>query len=302
MAQTAPVNSLSFRLPSDLNKDNYTYGAGACGNTITVAWNNTTTNYFYNLQCSMNPMQVWATASSSCGDVPGTDDVVFDDIPLLTVTTVMSGTFDVKISELPGHKNSSDGDGGVVINCPFASPTTKTQYLCGSISYSSSNLGGCGTAQYARALPFKFVYDTEPPTAPTIVSANAQDGAASVEFSVDSDTETVIAEVRGPGGSDFSRVGSAIVANTKTVRATGLLNSVTYELRLRAIDGAGNESDPSAAVSVTPILTHGLLGYYAAQDGELNGGCASAAGLMPLLFAAWALRSRYRRSKGSSSR
>ncbi len=300
LAQTAPVNSLSFRIPSDLTKDNYTYGAAECGNTVTVAWSNTTTNYFYNLQCAMNPMRIWATSATSCGDAPGTDDMTFDDIPLITVATIKSGTFSVPISSLPAHKAVSDGG---VAGCPLPSATTRTQLLCGTISYAtSSGFSPCSTTQTARVLPFKFVYDTEPPSPPSVVTINAQDGAASIEFTADSDTVTVQAEVKGPNDLDYYVAGSAIVVNTKTVRATGLLNSQTYEVRIRAIDGAGNVSNPSSTVSVTPILTQGLLGYYASKGGELEGGCATAPGLAPLMLLALALRSRLRRVKGNTSR
>ena len=298
LAQTVTVATVAFRQLSDPTRDTYTYGAAECSDTISIGWTNTTTINF--TQCgSQQPMEVWLT-SGECQNEPGTGDVQLADVPLLTVMSIKLGRIDVKISDLPGHK-ASTADGGTGGSCPFPTPTTVTQRVCGSIQYYPS-FNCVGSLQPFKASPFKFVYDTEPPSAPSIVDATAQDGAASLTFSADSDTVTVEIEVKGPNDLDFYVAGSAVVANTKTVRALGLRNSETYEVRLRGTDGAGNVSTPSSTVSVTPILTQGLLGYYASKGGELEGGCATAPGLAPLMLLALALRSRLRRVKGNTSR
>ena len=295
-----PVGVVSVRLTGDLTKDTYTYGAGECGTTIGITWTNSSTVF---ATCRMGTIRFWST-TGTCGGTAGADDVQYSSVPISQLS-LNTGTFNVKIGELPGHITTSDGDGGTVINCPFATPKTLTQQLC--VAYDYQTLGGFGTCTAAttpgQGNGLKLVYDTLPPSPPTIVNAVAQDGAANLEFSVDSDTVEVSIEVKGPSDADFQTAGTAVVANTNTVRATGLTNSTTYDVRLRGVDGAGNVSDPSDAVAITPILTNGLLGYYAGNNGELKGGCStSAVGLMPLLFAAWALRSRFRRNKGSSSR
>ncbi|MGV3623477.1 MAG: MXAN_2561 family MXYO-CTERM-anchored protein [Archangium sp.] len=295
-----PVGVVSVRPTADLTKDTYTYGAGECGNTIGVTWTNSSTVF---ATCRMGTLRFWSTTASTCGTTAGTDDVQYASVPISQLS-LNTGTFNVKIGELPGHVTTTDGDGGVIVNCPFSVPKTLTHQLC--VAYDYQTLGGFGTCTAAttpgQGNGMKFVYDTLPPSAPTIVSHVAQDGAASVEFSVDSDTIEVSIEVEGPNDADFRTAATAVVANTNTVRATGLTNGVIYDVRLRGVDGAGNYSTPSDAVQVKPILTNGLLGYYAANNGELKGGCSTSAGLMPLLFAAWALRSRLRRNKGSSSR
>lgn len=299
-ALAQPVGVISLRPTGDLTKDSYTYGAGECSSTITVTWTNSAAVNF--TQCPSNGLKIWST-TASCTTAPATGDVSYDTIPALTLATARTGTFNLKIGELPGHVTTMDADGGTIINCPFATPKTLTQQLCGAYDYAIVSGFGCGTATTVQATGMKFVYDTLPPSPPTIVDHVAQDGAANLTFSVDSDTVEVSIEVKGPSDADFMAAGTAVVANTNTIRATGLTNSTKYEIRLRGVDGAGNVSNPSDSVEVTPILTNGLLGYYAANNGELNGGCStSAAGLMPLLFAAWALRSRFRRNKGSSSR
>jgi hypothetical protein len=149
-----------------------------------------------------------------------------------------------------------------------------------------------GSTQYARAAAFPLTYDTLPPGIPTILTTVAQDSAVAVGFSAGSDTTTVTVEVMGPNDTDFKVVGSATVANTATVRGTGLVNNDLYQVRIRGVDAAGNVSDPSASVSVKPIDTIGFFGYYAEHGGDLNGGCATAPGLMTLLLAAFALRPR----------
>ncbi len=299
-AMAQPAGVISVRLLGDLTKDTYTYGAAGCSSTISLAWNNLSNVSF--VQCPSNGLKIWAS-ETSCTTTPGTNDKSYDTVAaLLLATPPRSGSFTVKLSELPGHVNTVDADGGVTVNCPFATATTKTQYICAAYDYAIISGFGCGTATTVQANGFKFVYDTLPPAPPTIVSASAQDKAATIEFTADSDTVTVTVEVKGPSDADFRVAGTAIVVNTKQVRATGLANNTTYDLRLRGVDGAGNESNPSPITSVTPILTQGLLGYYASQNGELEGGCSSSAGLMPLLLVAWALRSRIRRAKGNTSR
>jgi hypothetical protein len=277
----ASAQSFVFRLPSDTTSTSYTYGAGNCGDSITMSWS-------YVLPISGQPtdsFQVWSTRDSSCATAPGTNDQVLATVNWLVVNSTKSGNFTVKLSSLP----SFVGDGGT--SCPAPNPTSLTDNLCGSMPYVLGTIGG--STQYARATAFPLTYDTLPPTIPTIESTVAQDSAVGVTFSAnDADTVTITLEVMGPSDPDWRTAGTAIVANTSQVRGTGLVNGQTYQVRIRAVDAAGNVSDPTAAVSVTPIDTIGFFGYYAQNGGELDGGCATAPGLMTLLLAAFALRPR----------
>lgn len=277
----ASAQSFVFRLPADTTSTKYTFGAGACGDTLTMSWT-------YVLPITGTPtdsFQVWASRDSSCATAPGTDDVVLSTTSYLQVVSLKTGSISVKLSELPGFT----ADGGVT--CPTLSPASVTNRLCGSMPYVLGTVGG--STQYARATAFPLIYDTLPPTIPVIDSTVAQDSAVGVSFSTnDADTVTIKLEVMGPTDTDFHEAGSATVANTSQVRGTGLVNGETYQVRIRAVDAAGNVSDPSAAVSVTPIDTIGFYGYYAQNGGELQGGCATAPGLMTLLLAAFALRHR----------
>lgn len=298
-AVAQPAGVLSLRWAGDYSTDTYTYGAGECGDTITLTWNNLSLYNFQQLQCPSNGAKMWATTASSCGTEPAAGDLSLGTLSAIQLSTTRTGPVSVRIADLPGH-TAIQADGGVG-GCPLPMPSTLSHQIC--ISYHSNVFSGvsCSASQVSGS-GTKFVYDTLPPSAPNIVQAVAQDGAASVEFTVDSDTEEVLIEVKGPTDPDFTETGTAVVANTNTVRAEGLTNDVRYEIRLRARDGAGNVSDPSGSEFVTPILTYGLLGYYGSEGNSLEGGCSSAGGLLPMLFVAWALRSRFRRNKGSSSR
>ncbi len=276
----ASAQAFVFRLPSDTTSTSYTYGASKCGDTLTMSWN-------YILQVSGTPndsLQIWATTSTSCPDAPANGDLVLTTVSWPLVASTRAGNFTVQLSSLP----TFSGDGGTT--CPTPTPSSLNNYLCASMPY-FYNTGIGGSTQYAKAAAFPLTYDTLPPGVPTILTTVAQDSAVAVGFSADSDTTTVTVEVMGPNDTDFKVVGSATVANTATVRGTGLVNNDTYQVRIRGVDAAGNVSDPSATVSVKPIDTIGFFGYYAQQGGELNG-CATAPGLMTLLLAAFALRPR----------
>lgn len=275
----ASAQAFVFRLPSDNTTTEYTFGAAECTNTLTMSWR-------YVLPVSGTPtdgLEIWTTRSSSCGTEPGTDDVVLTTVPYLQVVSLQQGSFSVDIANLP----SFAGDGGTT--CPSPTPMSVTSRVCGAMPYVIGTIGGSN--QYARATAFPLTYDTLPPNPPLILRAVAQDSAVSVEFSV-TDAVTVKVEVKGPSDADYREVGEAVVANTSTVRGTGLVNNEAYEVRLRAVDAAGNVSDPSGAITVTPIDTIGFYGYFARNGGELQGGCATAPGLMTLLLAALSLRLR----------
>jgi hypothetical protein len=75
---------------------------------------------------------------------------------------------------------------------------------------------------------------------------------------------------------------------------SGLVNDVTYNVTVVAFSAGGNRGDPSdPAVPGTPKATSSFWGYYQAQGGREQGGCATAGGgLLALAGAALALRRR----------
>ncbi len=288
LAQTAVLPRLAILRPDDPNVDTYTFGAAQCSDTLTLTWSNTLTTL--TASCIQSPLKLWSTAVECLDTGPGASDTRYEDIPFLTLVGVRQGTFTVKIAELPDFKTTTLPDGGTnLLPCGDAQPFTRTHKVCGVVSYALNSGLGCGTAQPQAATPLKLVYDTKPPTAPEITDYAAQDQGMRLGFKVDSDTSTVLLEVKGPTDGDYRELAEAAAENAE-VSGKGLQNNVPYLVRLRAKDAAGNVSDPSAELTITPILTLGFWGYYKNAGGTDPGGCSVGAGLMPLLFVAFAFR------------
>ncbi len=287
----AAAQTVFFSREDDTTATTYTYGNSGCTVSLPMRW----TNRLYAVtNIPGNPFTIWATESSSCGNAPEDADVVITEVANLLFNGTRTGVFNIDLSTLPGHLTATDG--GTSVACPSSTPATKKHQLCGSVEYLYST-GIGGTTQYSKATAFALIYDTEPPGRPTIVSFHPQDSAVDVTFSVGSDTTRVTVEVMAQGESTYRTVGEALVANTSNVRGTGLSNGVQYLVRLRAYDGAGNLSDPSDAVEVAPIDTIGLYGYWAANGGDVEGGCNAAPALLPLMFAALVWRGLRRKKQ-----
>ncbi len=300
LAQTTQVlPRLAITRPDDPNVDTYTFGADQCSATLTLNWTNTLTTL--SASCLTNPLKLWSTAGECQETGPGADDTRYDEVPFLTLVGIRGGSFSVKIAELPDFKTTAIADGGTNLPCGDPTPFTKTHKVCGMVDYAISSGFGCGTAQHQMATPLKLVYDTQPPSPPTIDDSTAQDKGVRVAFTlVSSDTSTVLLEVKGPDDLDWRQL-NEVPATNGVITGSGLQNNVPYQVRLRAKDGAGNVSDPSAEITVTPILTLGFWGFYKDAGGTEQGGCSVGAGLMPLLFAAFAFR-RARKQVRSQSR
>lgn len=290
------VSTLTLRAAEDANADTVTFRADRCNETISVQWRRLTT-----LGSLCTGLKLWST-SGECGDAPTTDSTSYtryEEVPLVLLQSAQSGSFDVKIAELPDFKVTAATDGGTGSLCG-ADRTLKTHRVCGQLEYTT--YGFCGTSnQKLQASALKLVYDTLPPSPPTMGEPVAQDEAVRVPFSVDSDTTVVVVEAMAQGGVDYAEVGDA-AASSDFVVGRGLANGTTYDVRLRAKDAAGNVSDPTAAVAVTPIRTVGLWGYYKDAGGTETAGCSSAGlgGLGPALALLGALRWRRRQVRRGS--
>ena len=289
LAQTTVVGPrLAILRSDDPNVDTYTFGASACNDTLTLTWSNTLTTLA--ASCIQNDLKLWSTAGECLDTGPGASDVRYENVPFITLVGLRQGTFTVKIAELPDFKTTTSTDGGTtLLPCGDATPFTKVHKVCGVVNYALNSGFGCGTAQPQVATPLKLVYDTEPPAAPTIKEYAAQDQGMQLGFTVSSDAATVILEVKGPDDPDWRELAEVPAANAE-VKGTGLVNNVPYLARLRAKDAAGNVSLPSVEITISPIRTLGFWGYYKDAGGTETGGCSVGAGLMPLLFAAFAFR------------
>ena len=276
----------------ETNLDTYTFGAAQCGDTVGVRWTNTLLISL--TQCIQMPLKLWLTAGE-CGNamVAGSTDVALTEIDAFTLSSTASGrqgTFTVKIPDLPEFKNTTTADGGVLRQCGGPEEFEKTHRVCGAVEYkvNAGGFGCSGDSVFQTATPFKLVYDSKPPTAPTITEYAAQDEAVRVGFTVDTDTSLVLLEVKGPADADFRQIQEGLASN-KSIKGTGLENNVTYEVQIRARDAAGNTSVPSTPITVTPIKTLGFFGYYK-ELGGTDQGCSVGLGLMPMLLVALALR------------
>lgn len=269
----------------DPNLDTYTFGVAQCNETLTLGWTNTLTIIL--TACSQNPLKVWSTAGE-CMETPGSADTRYDDVPSLTLNSIRQGTFTVKIAELPDFKSTTTADGGTNVPCAAGIATEKTHRVCASVEYATFAGTGCGTPTRQTATPLKLVFDTLPPSPPTITEYAAQDKAVRMGFTA-SDATVVTMEVKGPDDADFREIAETASSNG-SIRGDGLENNVPYFVRLRARDDAGNVSEPSAELQVTPIRTLGFWGFYKDAGGTEQGGCSTGAGLVPLLLAAFAFR------------
>lgn len=282
VASAQTVSPLTIRRVDDPTIDSYTFGAAQCRDTLTVRWT-------YSLNVNLcTGLKLWST-EGTCGDAPGTADVKYDEVPQFTVSSLRSGTFSVKIAELPAFAAADTATpcGGQGI--------AKTHQLCGMLEYTTYI---CGSGQQKiSASPLKLIYDTAPPTAPSITGFFAQDGAIKVSFTADADTSVVLGEVKGPSDAAFRSSGEAAVS-AGALRITGLTNGTTYDVRVRGRDASGNVGEASEIISATPVRTVGFFGVLREKgSSEQGGGCSLGGPLVPLGLLALAGLFARRRSR-----
>lgn len=280
-AQTT-VTPVSFgvRETPEATEDQLVIGASACGTSRLVYW---VWNQIGTQPC--NNMRIWAT-DGSCGNEPGAKDVEYPSVNPLLINTTRRGTIDVVINELPGFATGATP-------CGAAETLTKEHKICASVPTALQ----CGLQNntFTTASPLRISYDAQPPNAPIIDSVSSQDKALKVAFTVSSDTAQVIPFSRAQGNTDFRRHKTLSLGGGREVVVDELLNGTTYDIRLRAIDAAGNESADSELASGTPKRTVGFWGTYRDAGGTDTGGCTMApVGLVPLAALLWTIRRRSR--------
>ena len=142
--------------------------------------------------------------------------------------------------------------------------------------------------------------DTQPPTAPTNLTATATTGtqinlgwtAATDNIAV---TGYLIERCQGAGCSTFTQIAAPAGTGT-TYSDTGLTPGTSYSYRVRATDAAANLSSYSATASAsTPSGTPGLTAGYGFSEGSgTTTGDASGNGLTGTLQAAtWTTSGKY---------
>jgi hypothetical protein len=282
-AQTTGTTLVTFgiRETPQSTTDQLIIGASSCGTSRLVYW---VWNQLGTQPC--NNMRIWAT-EGSCGNEPAAADKEYDSVNPLLITSTRGGTITVNINELPGFKEGS------ATPCGGAETLTKEHKICAAVP-ASLQCFGLQTPQTLTASPLRIIYDAQPPSAPIVSNVVMQDKALKLEFSVSSDTTQIVPFVRMQGEADFVRRETVSLGSGRTVVVDGLLNATTYDVKLRAVDLAGNESADSDIVSGTPRRTVGFWGAYRDAGGTEAGGCSTAPALFPLFVLGWFFRRRNR--------
>ena len=295
---TSTAVSLTYPLPihwsGDLTNSTKSFNGSNCNDTLTLQWDYYTGGITGTLT---TPLTLWATTATSCEQASTSTDVVYPSVQPFTVTSVRSGTFLVPIAQLPAF-NVADVDGGVTVTCG-QDGVEVTQLICGAISYTT--YGSAAAATVYQATPLTLTYDTKPPTAPVITGTGSLDSSASVAFTEDADTITVNSQYSVAaldGGDDVWSDGPSVsVANGSKLTISNLTNTVLYDVRLFAVDGAGNVSVPSAVAQVTPVHTVGFFETLRNDGSTETGGCAVTGSMLVPLAALGLLRALARRSR-----
>ena len=279
LAQT--TTTLTLRVGSN-DADTYVIGASDCASKLSVRWKYATAQSI-GILCT--PLSLWST-SGECSQEPGDDDVRYDDVAAQTLLTAGEGTFDVAISGLPDFAKSDT-------ETPCGSANLhKTHKVCGVIEYAQTSCG-ISNQPKLRASALTILYDTKPPAAPSVSEVKAFDSKAEIHFTADSETSTVIAEFRKQDSGPFQR-GNEVEASAGVIQLDDLQDDTAYDVRLLAKDKAGNLSEASQIVSVTPIQTIGFWSAYRAREAQAaSTGCSSAPGLfLPLVGVGYFTRRR----------
>jgi hypothetical protein len=282
LAQTTGVTPVAFgiRETPQATTDQLVIGASACGTSRLVYWE---WNQIGTQPCGN--MRIWAT-TGTCSEKPGEKDVEYGSINQLLIST-RSGSFTVVIDELPGFL------AGSATPCGGSAQLTLEHKICASVP-ASLQCFGIQNPQTLTASPLRIIYDSQPPNVPIIDDVLSQDKAVKVMFSVSADTTQVIPFVRPQGTSDFTQRPTVSLGTGREIVIDGLLNGTTYDVVLRAIDGAGNESADSQLKAGTPRRTIGFWGTYREAGGTDTGGCSTTLGLAPFFALGWFLRRRSR--------
>jgi hypothetical protein len=269
--------------------DQLVIGRADCGSDRVLTWIFTQR---FPQPCSA--MRIWATTANSCAATPATGDREFDSVPVQALSLVQqfSGSFTINIGQLPGFA------AGSATPCDSAATKNVTHLIC-SVTQTSPNCFGAGgfpvPQQATNGSPLSIVLDVEAPNAPILSEPRSIDKGLRIAVSASSDTVGLIPFVREQGTMEFSQRSRTTLGGSKELQLEGLLNDTTYDVKVQAVDAAGNVSADSGLISGTPRRVVGFWAAYRDAGGTDMGGCHSTPGLLAPLLALLAL-SRRRRS------
>lgn len=172
-------------------------------------------------------------------------------------------------------------------------PTTDRKiYLCVEFRNAAGARAG-----YANAT---LTLQTRPPPAPVSVKVGALENALDVSWSngtLGSGQAEAFEYVAYAQAGDETSAHASGRTESKSVRIEGLRNEVAYQVTVVAYSKGNNPSDPSAAVTGTPVPVDDFWEHYKNAGGTDSGGCSSGpAGLGALAGLALARLIRRRRS------
>jgi len=286
-----PVCGMAQTLVLTVSGNPVALNASGCGNNVAGAWTGT------NLTAACNAMQIWATASTTCGSAPSTTnsppDVVVQTVQARDLQNgTTCGTYSFAFNTLPSFTSNACG-----ANVDF------TNYLCASVT-SRSGTGSCdGTVAQASSLSIR--YDNISPP-PPLLSVTPLDSKLSVGITA-TGSSTDISDVQffnveftvnptDGGTPTWIGVGGNISANSGSLTINNLTNGTVYLVRGYSIDEASNISAPSTPVEGEPVVTYGFYANYVDDGGQDTGGCTAAGGaLSGLSVAAVAILALVRR-------
>jgi len=243
------------------NKTSLRVGMNSCGTSQTVTW---TFNGAAAAVCT--DLRLWIVSGTSCGEEPsGT----FKDLGTINKSTFPGqspGTVSFKINELPGWTAET---------ACGAADREDAYRVCAAYKRGTGVLNPCDTSS-AEKDDFEVVYDSKPPSAPTIDNVAALDQALSVRVSTPTDTNELKLTVARADGTGTRTLTQSV--DQPLFRVENLENNVAYTLTATAVDVAENESAASASATGTPIPTRGFFDRYVEANGQEMGGCGAAAG------------------------
>ncbi|MCY1045266.1 MYXO-CTERM sorting domain-containing protein [Corallococcus sp. bb12-1] len=246
---------------------------GDCGSTLRFNWSRTG-----NL-CNGGNLYFYVT-TGTCGSQPAATDLQLDAVTGNTTTTgVLTFTVASVLAKLATPTTCDSQTTEVTFKLCASTPTISD----------SINLTCSSTYSSVGTPPFQVNYDPEPPSAPSIGDIIARDSALSVQVDNAEADSLVIVELNAltTAGTDDAGTGEVTEGPTLSFRkassegnvvADGLINGVTYRVRAKVQDEAGNVSEPSAALEGTPVKSNGLFDAYKNANGQEEGGCSSTGG------------------------
>ncbi len=236
-----------------------------CGSQFIFSWQITPPSFPATVCDSFD---VWLTDAAKCQKNPpeGTEPI-FNELSSGGVFTRTTDTFMLNVNDLPAFKEAACG----------TTPVEVRYLVCARFTTPGVSNGSCEGADaqaFPDSTPPTIGFDSIAPAAPTLSDAVGLDESISVSVSAAEKSGKIIVTATNPKNEVFKA--EAVLPSTK-VTISKLQNFVEYTVTAKVFDEAGNESDPSNAVTATPILTCGIGCEISGANPEVVG-CSAAGG------------------------